>query len=76
MHERFSDYDLFLTKATDTDVLVERIAAPVRAARHDTGRDGSTALEDQVFSLDDQRRRATRCATPWESARKAIRRRP
>ncbi len=26
VHERFSDYDLFLTKATDTDVLVDEIA--------------------------------------------------
>lgn len=52
VRERFSDYDLFLTKATDTDVLVEKIAKlfsqplATRARR-------VAALEEQSFSSDD-----------------------
>ena len=55
VRERFSDYDLFLTKATDTDVLVQRIAklfaqpANTRAAR-------VTSLAPQSYSSDDVRR--------------------
>ena len=52
VRERFSDYDLFLTKATDTDVLVQRIAklfaepTATRARR-------VTALAPQRYSTDD-----------------------
>ena len=52
VHERFSDYDLFLTKATDTDVLVEEIArlfaqpTKPRAQR-------ATPEAEQGFSSDD-----------------------
>lgn len=52
VRERFSDYDLFLTKATDTDVLVQRIArlfAQPKATR--AGR--VTALAPQAYSSDD-----------------------
>ncbi len=52
VRERFADYDLFLTKATDTDVLVERIAvlfaqpAATRARR-------IAAEQDQTFTSDE-----------------------
>ena len=52
VRERFADYDLFLTKATDTDVLVERIAllfaqpTATRARR-------IAAEQDQTFTSDE-----------------------
>lgn len=52
VRERFADYDLFLTKATDTDVLVERIArlfaqpAATRARR-------VAAEQEQMFTSDE-----------------------
>lgn len=52
VHERFSDYDLFLTKATDTDVLIDEIArlfAQPVAARQDR----ASALTELSFSSDD-----------------------
>ncbi len=52
VRERFSDYDLFLTKATDTDVLIERIGKlfalpPASRARR------VAAGQEQNFSSDE-----------------------
>lgn len=52
VRERFSDYDLFLTKATDTDVLVDEIAR-LFAQPHATRPDRAAALEEQVFTFDE-----------------------
>ncbi len=49
VRERFSDYDLFLTKATDTDVLVDEIAR-LFAQPTKTRVRRIVALEAQVFS--------------------------
>ena len=52
VRERFADYDLFLTKATDTDVLVDRIAGlfalpPASRAKR------AAAAQEQDFSSDE-----------------------
>ncbi len=52
VRERFADYDLFLTKATDTDVLIDEIArlfAQPAAARADR----ATAATELRFSSDE-----------------------
>ena len=52
VRERFADYDLFLTKATDTDVLVEKIAA-LFALPHVPRARRAAAAQDQAFSSDE-----------------------
>ena len=52
VRERFSDYDLFLTKATDTDVLVQRIAKLFEQPTA-TRAERITALAPQNYSSDD-----------------------
>ena len=50
VHERFADYDIFLTKAQDADVLVDEIArllAQPRPVRH------HAAAQAETFSTDD-----------------------
>jgi CheY-like chemotaxis protein len=52
VRERFSDYDLFLTKATDTDVLVQRIAR-LFALPPATRAGRATAQVEERFTADD-----------------------
>ena len=52
VRERFSDYDLFLTKATDTDVLVQRIAR-LFALPPTTRASRATAQAPESFTSDD-----------------------
>lgn len=54
VHERFADYDLFLTKAADADILVDKIAkllAQPKVARQAAAAAPSEA--DSVFSTED-----------------------
>ena len=68
VRERFADYDLFLTKATDTDVLVDGIARLF--AQPPASRERRVAAErEQTFSMDEvvKARHALRTAMGIES---------
>jgi len=63
VRERFADYDLFLTKATDTDVLVDEIAKLFALPEAPRVR-RVAAAQDQTFSAEEvvQARRALQTA--------------
>ncbi len=51
VHERFADYDLFLTKAKDVDVLVEGIAALIAEPKSQRAR--RATLDAQTYSAEE-----------------------
>ena len=64
VRERFADYDLYLTKANDAQVLVDEIARLLAEARPARGATGDAAAAEVVYSSDEAMRaqRALRSA--------------